>query len=261
MSRIKKNLFFIPILAVALGAVVFVSKKNYFPASVPSPLAYDQISKPEAPSQDIYSTGSTSESIEEKEIVDKNLPDEINLKIPFVSQAPYANWADPYKEFCEEASSLMAASYIKNESIRDAGDADNKLLAIKDFEDRRFGYYKDTNVAETIIILREHFKIEKVELVLDPTIIDIKKALTEGRAVVVPLAGREIGNPFYTQPGPIYHMLVIKGYTKDGKFITNDPGTRRGADYVYDQDVLMNAIGDWDGEGADKGQKVMIVAG
>lgn len=41
----------------------------------------------------------------------------------------------------------------------------------------------------------------------------------------------------------------------------NDNSTWCGADYVYDQDALMKAIGDWGGEGVDKGRKVMIVVG
>ena len=61
----------------------------------------------------------------------------------------------------------------------------------------------------------------------------------------MPSAGRELGNPNFKSPGPIYHNLVIRGYTKDGKFITNDPGTRKGEQYIYDQDVVMAAIHDW----------------
>ena len=56
-------------------------------------------------------------------------------------------------------------------------------------------------------------------------------------------------------------MLIIKGYTKEGNFITNDPGTRRGADFIYSPGVLMNAIHDWNGGDVDNGKKVMIVVG
>ncbi len=240
---------------------MFRDKKVENPVSLPAPVAYDQVSRlPE--SLETPNDFSENETVKEEETEQAEiLPTQINLNIPFTSQAPHANWEDPYSEFCEEASTLMASSYIKNESIGGPDDADRKLLAIKDFEEKRFGYYKDTTIEETADILREYFQLEKVEVVSDPTVSEIKSALAAGRAVILPLAGREIGNPFFTAPGPIFHMLVVKGYTKDGKFITNDPGTRRGADYVYDQDVLMKAIGDWNGEGADKENKLMIVVG
>lgn len=189
------------------------------------------------------------------------LPPAINLAVPFTVQAPHANWEDPYGEFCEEASVLMAASYIKGLAIPSPEFADQKLLEIKAFEERRFGYYKDTTAAETMIILKEFYGIDKVRLIEDPTAEDIKKALAEKKVVIIPAAGRELGNPYFQSPGPLYHMLVIKGYTKEGNFITNDPGTRRGADFIYSPEVIINAIHDWNGGDVSNGKKVIIVVG
>ncbi len=57
-------------------------------------------------------------------------------------------------------------------------------------------------------------------------------------------------------------MLVIKGYTADGKFITNDPGTRRGADFLYSAATLLNANHDWRADGkVDRGRKVVLIVG
>ena len=186
---------------------------------------------------------------------------EINLAVPFTVQAPYANWEDPYGDFCEEASVLMAASYINDWDIPNADLADKKLHEIKDFEIKRFGYHKDTTVEETASILREFYKIEKVKIIYDPTSADIKKALSEKRVIIIPAAGRQLENPYFRQPGPLYHMLVIKGYTKEGNFITNDPGTKRGADFIYKPEIILNAIHDWNGGDVENGQKVMIVVG
>ena len=155
----------------------------------------------------------------------------------------------------------MAASYINGQSFKDANDADQKLLAIMDFEIKRFGYYEDTTADETAVILREYFGIVLVKVIPNPTVDAIKSDLAQGKTIIVPLAGRQLGNPYYQQPGPLYHMLVIKGYTKNGDFITNDPGTRRGADYIYKPDIIMNAIHDWNGGNVDAGRKVMIVVG
>lgn len=190
------------------------------------------------------------------------LPAEANLAVPFTAQAPHANWEDPYGEFCEEASVLMAVSYLTGKKIPSATFADTAMLAIKDFEEKRFGYYKDTTAEETAIIIREHFSYSKVEVKQNPTIDDIKRAVANGKVVIVPVAGREIGNPYFQHPGPLYHMFVIKGYTADGKFITHDPGTRRGADFLYDQERIMKAIHDWrDDHNIDLGKKVVIIAG
>jgi hypothetical protein len=69
-----------------------------------------------------------------------------------------------------------------------------------------------------------------------------------------------LGNPYFSGDGPPYHMLVLTGY-KRGKFITNDPGTRRGEGYMYKEDVIMNAIHDWAGskETIRDGEKAMMV--
>ena len=101
-----------------------------------------------------------------------------------------------------------------------------------------------TTAAETARILKEYFGYKRVEVIRDITIDDIKSHLLAGRPVIVPLAGRMLNNPYYTQPGPVYHMLVIKGFTKDGRFITNDVGTKRGQNYAYDAEALFNAIHD-----------------
>ena len=190
------------------------------------------------------------------------LPAEVNLAIPFTPQAPHANWALPYKEFCEEASVLMVSQYLQGQSIPNADFAEQQMLAIKDFEDRYFGYYKDTTAQETATILTEYLGVENVQVVPNPTVLQMKEALAAGKPVIVPAAGRLLGNPYYQNPGPLYHMFVIKGYTADGKFIVNDPGTRRGADFVYSEDTIMNAMHDWrTDEQIEKGQKVVIIVG
>ena len=52
---------------------------------------------------------------------------------------------------------------------------------------------------------------------------------TRGVPVLLPAAGRLLRNPYFSGQGPLYHMLVVKGYTRDGKIITDDPGTRLAA--------------------------------
>ena len=235
---------------------VFFLKSDVINESIPSPQAYQSSPTPttvsipkNSPSQSILPT------------TNYVLPSQINLAIPFTSQAPSKNWGLPYAEFCEEASSLMVASYINGWTIPSVEFAEQKMLEIKAFEEKRFGYYKDTTAEETAIILREFYNLNKVQVLYDPTVNDIKKAVADGKAVIVPAAGRLLSNPYFQSPGPIYHMLVIKGYTKEGNFITNDPGTRNGANFIYSPSVIMNAIHDWNGGDVESGRKVIIVVG
>ena len=190
------------------------------------------------------------------------LPAEINLAVPFTPQAPHANWEDPYGDYCEEASVLMAMSYITKEEIASPDDADQKMRAIQAFEEQTFGYSKDTNAEETARIIREYYKFTNVQVLANPTPQDIKQAVANGKLVIVPAAGRKLGNPYFQQPGPLYHMFVIKGYTTNGKFITHDPGTRRGADFLYDESVVMDAMHDWRPDGQiDLGRRAFIIVG
>lgn len=251
------------VILIALGAAGVVAAGAFgwyaisrtpepLPTTLPSPQVYRPSPTPVVSKPPIPTSVSSPTSA---------LPGEVNLAVPFTAQAPHANWELPYQEFCEEASVLMAASYIQGKTIAGPDDASAKMIAIKDFEEKKFGYYKDTTAEETATILREYYKITKVQVVPNPTVAAIKQALATGELVLIPAAGQQLHNPYFQQPGPLYHMLVIKGYTADGKFITNDPGTRRGADFIYSPDVLLNAIHDWNGGNVSQGQRVMIVVG
>lgn len=195
------------------------------------------------------------------------LPANKNLAVPFTSQAPHANWDQDHNEFCEEASVLMVGRFWKELPISNPDDAEAALQRIKAWELDNLGFYYDTTAAETAAILAGLYNL-KTKLLENPTVAEIKAEIAAGRPVIVPAAGRELGNPNYTPPGPIYHMIVIKGYTDDGQFITNDPGTRRGADFVFDQDVVIKAMHDWapaadrtkPRNGDSTGRKVVIVA-
>ena len=177
-------------------------------------------------------------------ITEDELPLEKNLAVPFTTQAPHANWDQDHEEFCEEASVLMVGRYFQRRVIANADDAEAALQRIKTWEVDNLGFYYDTTAAETAQVVRGLYELN-VELLENPTTAQLKSILAAGKLVIVPSAGRELGNPNFTAPGPVYHNLVLRGYTKNDQFITNDPGTRKGEQYVYDQDVVMNAIHDW----------------
>lgn len=186
------------------------------------------------------------------------LPVEFNLAVPFTSQAPFGDWSMPYKEACEETSVMMVDAFYKGEEFTNlsAREAIRKLV---EWEMGQFGYFEDTDTEETALILRKYYGYDKVEVVYNPTIEQIKRAVFEGNPVIIPAAGRQLGNRYFQNPGPLYHMLVVRGWTKSGMIITNDPGTKRGEGYLYEPDVLMNAIHDWNKGNIYEGEKVVIV--
>ncbi|MFA4845427.1 MAG: C39 family peptidase [Patescibacteria group bacterium] len=186
---------------------------------------------------------------------------QINLAVPFTSQAPHANWDAPYKEMCEEASVYMVHRFYEGtpDGLMNADESDRDLLQILAFEMELFGFYEDTTAEQTATLTELMFG-HTTELIENPSVDDIKAHLLLGHPVIVPAAGRELGNPYFTAPGPIYHMLVIRGFTEDDQFIVNDPGTYRGEAYLYDFDILMNAMHDWNNGGEiTEGRKVVIV--
>ncbi len=190
--------------------------------------------------------------------VAEEIPAQFNLAIPFTPQAPHANWALPYQEACEEASAYMVSGYYTGmeSGLIDADIADAELLELVAFEQDFLGIYLDTTALETVNFIDAFYQYGSF-FELDPTVEEIKAEIAAGRPVIVPAAGKLLGNPFFSGDGPLYHMFVIKGYTENA-FIVNDPGTRNGESFVYDIDVIMNAMGDWNGGSPESGAKVVI---
>lgn len=185
------------------------------------------------------------------------IPAEFNLAVPFTTQSPYAEWTEQDNESCEEAAALTVHYYRQNKTFTKEL-AKQELQTIVDFEMDYFGYYKDTTAEETAEFIKELWGYGRVDVVYDITIDDIKEQVAQGRPVILPTAGRLLGNPNFKAPGPLYHMIVVRGWTEE-MIITNDPGTRKGEEYVYAPDVLYNAIHDWNGGDVDSGRKAMIV--
>ena len=119
---------------------------------------------------------------------------------------------------------------------------------------------EDITIDQAFQLAKGFYKLSG-EVIKLSSIDDIKKNVSNGNPIIIPALGRELKNPNFKSPGPLYHMLVVKGYTKDGMIITNDPGTRKGKDYLYDPIIFWNAIGDWDNDmkSPDASRKIGIV--
>ncbi|MEX2053014.1 MAG: C39 family peptidase [Candidatus Paceibacterota bacterium] len=168
--------------------------------------------------------------------------------VPFTPQAPFGEWNDPRQaDACEESSAIMAMAWARGDTSFTLEDAKTKIIAISEYELANHGSFTDTSAFDTVErIFKGYFGYNNVELRYDISIADIKEALFDGHLVMVPANGQKLGNPYFTPPGPLRHMLVIRGYDVSQKqFLTNDPGTRRGELYAYSENVLFEAIRDY----------------
>lgn len=187
------------------------------------------------------------------------LPISFNLAVPFVLQAPFAVWDEVHEDACEEASIAMLKAFVDSRKAPlSKEEMETMILAIVEYENRTLGYNKDTSAEETAKIMRELYGLNAKALTLR-SLDDIKRRIILGRPVILPAYGKALQNPFFKNGGPVYHMLVAKGWTAT-HIITNDPGTKHGADFSYPNDILWNAIRDWNGGDVPNGAKVMIAA-
>ncbi len=192
---------------------------------------------------------------------DVEIPAELNLDVPWMSQAPHANWDYPYQEACEEASMIMVHAFYKGRTGKiPVDEADSEIKKLVDYQNEKLGYYEDTTAEETAQLMRDYYGYKDVRVFPVYEAKDIQAVLARGYPVIMPFSGKELDNPNFRNGGPLYHMLVVKGYTDDGHFITGDPGTRLGQDFIYTFENIMESVHDWNGGNVTQGKKLMIVA-
>lgn len=184
--------------------------------------------------------------------------------VPFTPQAPLGDWGDIRQQSgCEEAVALMAMRWVQGRSLT-LEEARKEIIAISDFELNNYGHFHDTSTQDTVDrIFKGYFKYNNVEIKKGFTAKDIETELSNGNLVIVLANGQKLGNPYYKQPGPLEHALLIKGFNSStGEFITNDSGTKMGESFRYPEEVVMNAIHDYPTgfhEPISEMRKIMIV--
>jgi len=226
-------------------------------ASAPEPVV---VSEAPAPVDNGNQNSDTNHPAERT--ASSNIPGSINNYVPFTSQAPFANWDKLHDEACEEASLAMAHYYLDGRDLVLSKEAEKDIQYIA--SKTKGGGIPDLTVAEVNQAAKDLYHYNNWKIVDKPNVPDMEKELAKGNLIIIPLAGREIGNPYYRSPGPLYHMLVISGYdNKKGVFITQDPGTKRGKDFTYKFNTLLKANHDamgGDEHNIDQGAaKILVV--
>ena len=259
MFKKVKILFLLTILII-LGFIFYNNRvviREYFlepkKVELPDEIKFEDIVK-ELENEDIYEF----EKIEMEAVkeIDESEVSETNLAVPFTIQSPDQKWDEPYKEGCEEASILMVQAFLNDDSIT-VDSALGDIQAMVDWQMENYEGHFDLPVSITAEMAEEFLNM-KAEIIYLESIEGIKEIIKTGYPLILPTAGRELGNPNFIGEGPLYHMLVVKGFLSDGSIITNDPGTRKGENYIYDPDVLWDAIADWDKENQNPNQNIKI---
>ncbi|MBN2058707.1 MAG: C39 family peptidase [Candidatus Saganbacteria bacterium] len=194
------------------------------------------------------------------------LPEKAYISVPFLCQAPRADWSQPWQDACEEAAVIMAMDYMMRNRVQGSGSwvlgKEKEILELVEFQIKKYGGHFDLTAEQAARLIRDFYKYNDISVRYDIVVNDIKSELAAGHLVLAPMAGRLLGNPYYTPPGPAYHYMLFKGYDdRTGEFITNDMGTRRGRNYRYKYQVAYNAIHDWTGskQTIASGRKAVIV--
>lgn len=180
-----------------------------------------------------------------------------SLTVPYTVQAPLVNW-NIHEESCEEAALLMVHYFLSGSKIAiiPPATANQELINMVNWEKINYGREKDLNLYEVGKLAHDYYGY-KYRVTEDITAINIKKAISEGSPVLVPVITHALRNSHYG-PNPSYHILVIKGYNANG-IITNDAGVKEGKDYFYTWDILWSAI-DAQTTQMDQGRDMLVVS-
>lgn len=190
--------------------------------------------------------------------VEIELPEDYLIaNFPFQTQAPLTNWDELHDEACEEAS-IILVYYFEQHLNLSAQKMNEEILKMVDWQMKNWQGHFDLTSDQTKILASESFGLKLVKKE-EATLNDIKKEIFQNKPVIVPTAGRLLGNPNFRGAGPVYHMVVAIGYNQN-EIIVQDVGTRNGKNYHYKNEIFYNAIHDWNNnpEKITGGQKSIL---
>jgi hypothetical protein len=180
----------------------------------------------------------------EKKILTPTIPYSLILPVPFSTQAPDDSWTG--NEDCEETSVTMANAYLTGttEDKLPPDAAQNAIDNLKTWEQANLGYNANTGADSTSRMAEGAFGL-RVEQVPNFTEAELKQAIVNHTPILLPVNAQKLGNAQYIHDGPLYHMIVIRGFKGD-IFIVNDPGITGGDGNSYPFSVLQAASANWD---------------
>ncbi len=173
---------------------------------------------------------------------------DVLLEAPFTTQAPFGEWNDPrQQDACEEASVLIASKWYTKDMNLTKEEARTKMLDMVNFQKKLYNSYIDTSAKDTAErLLKAYFGIKNWQVKKVDSYEDIIREIMKKNLLIIPMNGRLLNNPHFTQPAPLRHMLVVIGYdASKEEVITHDPGIGLGKHYRYPVKVLYNAIRDY----------------
>ncbi len=194
-----------------------------------------------------------------KMVAPKTIPINFVLAVPFSAQAPTDNWSR--NEDCEETSITMANAFLTGttEDRLPATAAQNAIDNLKKWEQANLGYNQNTGADATTKMAEGAFGLN-ITQIPNFTENDLKIALINNHPILLPINAKLLGNTQYVNGGPLYHMIVLRGFKGD-TFIVNDPGTDGGDGNEYPFSVLQNAASDWNNatKSIDSTRKIALV--
>lgn len=174
---------------------------------------------------------------------------DIVFEVPYVNEAPHGIFAGPWKNACEEASITMVEGYYLGKNTVPTNEAEKFMEMLFEKQDALYGSNSNSDAARTAEMINRYSSYGAF-IKENPTLLEIKLEINQGRPVLTPNYGFSLKNPNipFLASGSSYHMVVVIGYNdKTREFITNDSGDEKtGAGYRYGYDLFMATIRDYD---------------
>ncbi len=168
-----------------------------------------------------------------------------NLPVPFTSQAPAGNWAEPWQNACEETSIIMINNYYDGDQLTKEK-AKQEILNIFKIKNEEFGHSKDESMELIAEIINAANLNWQARVIVNPILEQMKLEIANRRPIIVPVYAPDLSNTPYPGDGPDYHVMIISGYDDDkGEFIVQDPGSSQGKDNRYTYEDFYDAIHDY----------------
>ncbi|MFH0873644.1 MAG: C39 family peptidase [Candidatus Komeilibacteria bacterium] len=168
-----------------------------------------------------------------------------NLAVPFSSQAPAGNWAEPWQNACEETSIIMIDNFYNGDTVTKT-QAKQEILNIFTIKNAEFGKSKDESMELIAEIINSAKLIWQARVVVNPTLEQMKQEIADNHPIIAPVYAPALANTPYPTADLNYHVMVISGYDDaKGEFIVQDPGSSQGKDNHYTYTNFYEAIHDY----------------